>query len=116
MINLAILSSTILLEDGTFHRAEITLTQAKTLINAFDTTNYTQHYSCALLGVEPAKERVTCESYDVAIVVKPNTRLQYGREYTVEEIEDIGYKIVVIWKQSVMTYKSFTETYIAESE
>ena len=116
MINLAILSSPILLEDGTFHRAEITLDQAKTLINAFDTTNYTQHSSCLLLGVEPAKERVTCESYDVAIVVKPNTRLQYGREYTVEEIEDIGYKIVVIWKQSVMTYKSFTETYIAESE
>ena len=54
-------------------------------------TNYVQHETVKLLGIEPAeKHSILQGGYDEALVIKPNGRLEFGKEYTLEEIEEIG--------------------------
>ena len=56
---------------------------------------FTQHQTIKILGLEPAKERVvyTPEANHIQMWIKPRGRLEFGREYTIEEIEKIGYDI-----------------------
>lgn len=96
MANTVILSTPLLVETGDFRMEEISLDQARQL--AEGATNFVGHSTVKLLGIEPAKDRGVCETYDKAIVIKPAGRLEFGREYSVEEIEEIGYTIFLISK------------------
>jgi len=53
---------------------------------------YTQHETVKLLGLEPAKERkvFTPTGNELQIWLKPKGRLEFGREYTLEELQQIG--------------------------
>lgn len=92
-----ILSTPLLLEEGLFDCKKITLGEA---IDWLDqrVENYCGHESVKILGLSPDKSRRECIGYDMALVIKPRARLEFGREYTVEEIEKIGVDFVMITK------------------
>ena len=100
MKRLAILSSPILV--GEHHQlarlTSISLAKAKALIAwpHMEVRVYTSHATVRLFGLEPDTTRAQCPGYDAALVVVPNERLEFGREYSVEEIEKIGYSIKLI--------------------
>ena len=88
-MNKVILSSPMILEEGSFSVRKITKREA---LNWLDSTvkNYCGHETTKVLGVEPEKTRKTCTGYDQALCISPNKRLEFGREYTSKEIERIG--------------------------
>jgi len=61
--------------------------------NRGDFENFCQHPTVKILDIEPATERKQCSYYRDAIIIVPNARLESGREYSLDEIEKIGYKI-----------------------
>ena len=91
-----ILSSPVLLEDGMFRRREISRREARR--RARRAENFSPHPTVRLLGVAPAASRRTCDGYDVAIVAKPKGRLEFGRQYSLAEIEEIGATFLLIEK------------------
>jgi len=93
-----ILSSPILLEEGNFKFYEIEFNEAKKFIKHNDPENFSGHQTTKILGVEPSTERKTCTGYDIALVIQPIGRLEFGREYSVEEIEEIGVNFMIIHK------------------
>lgn len=93
-----ILSSPLLIEDGDFNRKTITRTEAQTWVDENGPINFSQHETVKILGVEPASTREETISYDEALVISPQKRLEFGREYTVKEIEAIGVNFVLITK------------------
>ncbi len=93
-----VLSSPILLEDGEFKRQTITLSEAREWVEVQEPEIFTNHETVKILGLEPAKERKTCEGYDEALVLQPVHRLEFGREYTRQEIEEIGVTAILISK------------------
>ncbi len=102
----AILSTNILIEDGMWSRLTITLTDALAWVkeNSFD--NYCGHETVRLLGIEPSKRsRKQCEGYDQALCLTANERLEFGREYTLEEIQGIGVTFTLITREK--TEKSY---------
>lgn len=99
MSKLAVLSSPILIGSDLIARQRvISLSKAKAMIASpyMDVGVFTNHATIRLLGLEPDKTRKECSYYDVALVVVPNQRLEFGREYSVEEVEKIGYSIKMI--------------------
>jgi len=93
-----VLSSPILLEDGTFKRETITLEEAQEWVDVHEPTIFSGHETVRVIGLEPAKERRTCERFDEALVLQPKERLEYGREYMVDEIEEIGVTPILVTK------------------
>lgn len=93
-----ILSTTMLLTPGQYVMEEISLEQAKEIIKKHSVENFVGHDTVKLLGIEPAKDRKECGDYDIAIVIKPHKRLEFGKEYSKEDIESIGYTIYKIQK------------------
>jgi len=84
----AILSAPLLLEEGDFTAKVITLDEARDW--AKDAYNFCGHQTVKAIGVEPSKIREDCQGYDEALALKPIGRLEFGKEYTVEEILSIG--------------------------
>ena len=93
-----ILSTSMLLECGTFEMKEVSLEEAKNFAKTAE--NFVGHSTVRILGIEPTTERKTCTSYDEALVIKVNKRLEFGKEYSIQEIENIGYKIYKIKRLS----------------
>ena len=93
-----ILSVPLLLEEGVYRMEEIDLQTAKDF--AKDATNYVAHSTAKLLGIHPAASREVCIRYDIAVVIKVSGRLEFGKEYSLEMIESIGYRIFKITKIS----------------
>lgn len=93
-----IISSPLLLEEGLFEIKKISLDEAKKWVQENAPENFVGHSTVKVLGIEPAKERKTCQGYDEALAIKPNTRLEFGKEYSVEEILEIGVTIFLIKK------------------
>jgi hypothetical protein len=93
-----ILSSPILIEDGTFTRKTITQREAQDWVDKNRPLNFSGHQTTKILGVEPAATREITKSYDEALIISPQDRLEFGREYTKEEIEEIGVTFVLIEK------------------
>lgn len=93
-----ILSSPILLEDGQFNRKTITRRQAQKWVDQNAPVNFSQHQTVKILGVEPAATRENTPAYDEALIISPKDRLEFGREYTKEEIEKIDVAFVLIAK------------------
>lgn len=91
-----VLSSPILLTDGLFYRSEVTLEQAKEWVERRRPKVYSSHPTVQLLGLEPATVRETCVGYEEALVVQPLQRLDFGREYSLEELGKIGVQYVLI--------------------
>lgn len=92
-----ILSTSLILEPGTFEAEELTLEEARQWLDD-DVENYCGHQTVKLLGLQPDTERRQCDSYDYALCLRPKKRLEWGREYTVREIELIGVEIMLIRK------------------
>lgn len=97
-MNKVILSASILLEDGIFHRKTITFEEA--LEFSKDSYNYVLHDTVKMLGVEPAIIRESCPSYIQALILQPKQRLKFGKEYSLEEIEEIGVDFILITKMN----------------
>lgn len=93
-----VLSTPMLLEPGNFSMSEITIDQAKAWVAKNNPTNFVGHSTIRVLGIEPAATRDVCGRYDSALSLKVNGRLDYGREYTVEDILDIGVTCYLIVK------------------
>jgi len=91
-----ILSSPLLLEEGTFSMREIGIGEAVKFAGQAD--NFCGHEQVRILGLDPRGARKVCGSYDAALVIKPNNRIEYNREYTISELEEIGYSIYLINK------------------
>lgn len=96
-MKIVILSTSLILETGKFSCREITLTEAQTLARTAE--NFVTHSTVRILGVEPTESRKPCAKYDAAIVLKVNGRIEFGKEYSIEEIEEIGYSIWLITKE-----------------
>lgn len=95
---LAILSSPLLMEEGDFSCYKISLAQAEDIVNIYkqDLENFSGHETVKILGLEPDKSRKECQGYEKALVIKPLKRLEFGKEYSVEEILEIGVEILLI--------------------
>ena len=87
-----ILSSPLIIGEGRYDVKKITVAEAKELLADGNWKNFCGHQTVRVLGVEPAEKREICKGYRTAISISPNGRLE-RREYTLEEIEEIGYTI-----------------------
>lgn len=95
-----ILSTPMVITEGLYEMKEIDLFVAKKIIEKHKVENYVGHETVKILGLTPSKERKECEDYDIAIIIKPKKRLEFGKEYSIEEIEKIGYNIYKVQKIS----------------
>lgn len=93
-----IISAPMLLEDGTFRRETISLEEAGAWVTANAPTNYVGHSTVRVVGVEPSTERAQCSGFDQALALKVRGRLDFGKEYSVDEILEIGVDAILITK------------------
>ena len=89
-MNNVILSTTLLLEAGTFQNKTISMAEAIEWVNTHNPINFCGHETVKVLGLEPTKTRDVCGGYNQALCLKPNGRMEFGREYSVQEILDVG--------------------------
>ena len=94
----AILSSTIVLQPGTFVVERITLSEARDWVKENEPVCFSTHDTVKILGVEPAKNRLACTGYETALCIKPNHRLDFAKQYTKDEVEEIGVRCFLIKK------------------
>jgi hypothetical protein len=92
----AILSSSIIFEPGIFKVSNLTIPEAKEWVKNNNPTCFSTHDTVKILGVTPAKSRLACNSYVEALCLKPNQRLDFHREYSLAEMEEIGVTIFLI--------------------
>lgn len=93
-----LLSTTLVVNEGTFKVVKLTKEQAERWVNDNVVINYCGHATTLILGITPAATREQCESYTEALCLKPLGRLEFGKEYTREEIEQIGVDFTLITK------------------
>jgi len=89
-IKSVILSTTMLLDAGKYVMEELSIGAAQLWVRTYSPINYSGHQTVKLLGIAPATSREQCKRYDQALVLKPASRLEFGKEYSLEEIEKIG--------------------------
>ncbi len=92
--DIVILSAPIIIGTGTFEVVPVSIEKARELAEGAEV--FSQHQTVKVLGVEPATARKNCTGYDVAIIATPKQRLEFGREYTLEEIQAIGVSCIAI--------------------
>lgn len=90
MYDFVVLSTPMMLLDGEYNMITITLEDAQHLVKEQPPVNFSGHQTVKLLGLDPSEKRATCDSYKTALVLSPKERLEFGKEYTLEEIEEIG--------------------------
>ncbi len=91
-----ILSTSLIIGEGTFEAKAISQDEAQAWLDEGPFTNYYGHETVRILGLKPDRSRQSCVGYDEALTLKPNDRLEFGREYSREEIERIGVEFVLI--------------------
>lgn len=91
-----LLSTTLILTEGAFQVDSLTKEQAEQWLKDNVVVNYCGHQTTKLLGITPSTTREQCEWYTQALCLKPKGRLEFGREYSVEEIEEIGVEFTLI--------------------
>ena len=94
-----ILSTALLLEEGVFKLSNISLEEARSWVINNNPTNFVGHSTVRVLDIEPATSREVCTSFTEALVLKPLGRLEFGKEYSVEEILNVGIQPQLIVKQ-----------------
>jgi len=77
---------------GKWNIQELTLEESKKLVEKADNVEvYTQHQTVKLIGLEPDSQRKTYSpNGEIQLWLKPNSRLEFGREYSLEELQEIG--------------------------
>lgn len=91
-----ILSAPMLLEEGNFSMKFISIEEAAEF--AKDATNFVGHQTVKVLGIEPATSREVCTGFEQALALKVLGRLEFGVEYSAEEIMEIGVQPILITK------------------
>jgi len=86
----------LLISDGAFEARSITKAEALEWLNNGPFENYCGHSTVRILGLEPDEERRTCTHYDEALALAAKKRLEFGREYSLEEISAIGVEFTLI--------------------
>ena len=82
--------------EGRWDIKKISLEEAKNLLQGAEVAVYSGHQTVKILGLSPAEGRpIYVPAGETQLWVKPKGRLDFGREYTAEEIEQIGYDIFV---------------------
>lgn len=99
----AILSSPLLLEEGVFECSKISKEEAQLWVDRLLENNenleiFCGHETVKILGLDPDKDRKECQGYTQALCLKPLSRLEFGREYSAEEVEQIGVEFTLITK------------------
>jgi len=97
-MNNVILSAPLILEEGVFTSSIITLEEAKKWVKDNNPTNYSGHQTVLAVGIQPTTSRAVCTGYDVALVLKPLGRLEFGKEYTLDEVLKVGVQPMLIKK------------------
>jgi len=92
----AILSTTLILGEGTFTAKKISFEQAISWVLGNDFNNFCGHQTTKILGIQPAESREQCTGYAEALCLAPKERLEFGREYTRKEILEIGVDFTLI--------------------
>ena len=90
MDNYVILSTALLLEDGDFSMKSLSKEEALEWVLTHSPKNFCGHQTVKVLGLEPAKTRESCFGYTEALCLRPEARLEFGKEYSIEEISSIG--------------------------
>jgi hypothetical protein len=80
------------------HERGFYIQEAQKWVDENQPVNFCGHMTVKALGLEPAQTRAVCESYSHALVLKPMGRLDFGREYTLEEVLQIGVTAYLISK------------------
>ena len=93
-----ILSTALILQEGRFIAENITIEEASQWVKENNPKNYCGHATTLAVGIEPSKTRDICIEYDQALVLKPIGRLEFGREYTLQEVVEIGVQPMLISK------------------
>jgi hypothetical protein len=93
-----ILSTALILGTGTFVAKNITLDEARQWVEENLPFNFCGHATTLAVGVQPSQARSVCTDYQEALVLKPLGRLEFGREYTLEEVLEIGIQPMLITK------------------
>jgi hypothetical protein len=94
--NCVILSTALILQPGAFTAHLISIDEARQWVKKNNPKNFCGHATTLAVGVEPSKSREVCEGYDEALVLKPLGRLEFGREYTLEEVLAIGVQPMLV--------------------
>ena len=79
--------------EGKWDIKKISLEEAKELVNkAKKVSIYTQHQTIKLINLEPDTERRVYipQGEEKQLWLKPNGRLEFGKEYSLEELQEIG--------------------------
>jgi len=82
--------------EGVFRIRKLTKQEAIQLLRNCEATEvYTNHETIKVLGLTPCTGRPVFNptGREVQLWVKPRARLEFGREYALDEIERIGYDI-----------------------
>lgn len=91
-----ILSTKLIVGEGLFLSRSVSLVEAYKWVVDNNPTNYCGHQTVKLLGLQPAKTREQCMGYSEALCLSAKGRLDFGREYSVEEIETIGVDFTLV--------------------
>ena len=102
-MQVVIFSTTLMPSDGIWERRTTTLQAAKEELavlkaQGIEPVCFSQHQTVKLFGVSPATGREQCQDFDLAFVARPLFRTEFGKEYSLEEIEDGGYEVVRVAK------------------
>jgi hypothetical protein len=93
-----VLSTALVIGEGVFTVENISLEEAQLWVLTENPWNFCGHITVKLVGMEPATHREQCEEYEEALVLKPLGRLEFGREYSVEELLKVGVQPMMITK------------------
>lgn len=97
--NTAILSTPLVLSEGEYSVRRISLDEARDWVRRNQPVNYCGHETVRALGYEPACTRETCSGYDEALAIKSKRRLEFGREYSCDEIKKIGFELLLLTRR-----------------
>ena len=96
MDSCVILSTPLLLMDGVYRRRTISLEEAVDWVAAHSPKNFCGHQTVKILGIEPSTSREACQGFTEALCLKPKGRLDFGREYSLAEIQAVGVEFVLL--------------------
>lgn len=91
-----ILSTKLIIGEGLFLSRSVSLVEAQKWVVDNNPINFCGHQTVKLVGLTPATTRDQCVGYTEALCLSAKGRLDFGREYTVEEIEDIGVDFTLV--------------------
>lgn len=91
-----ILSTSLIIGPGTFQAEEISEAEALAWKKKGTVVNYCRHETVRLLGLDPKRAMSQCEGYDEALTLGARRRLEFGREYSLEEIRAMGVRFTLV--------------------